>query len=120
MLSRRQLLTRAAGLVLIGYGFNGAWAEAPAPKVYRIAARRFIYTPETLEIAANQPAIIELTVTDVLMGFALPSLHLRTDIIPGQIARINLPALPAGEVPFLCDVFCGSGHEQMGGSLHVV
>jgi cytochrome c oxidase subunit II len=35
------------------------------------------------------------------------------------VARLRLVPERAGEFPFLCDVFCGDGHEGMSGLLVV-
>ena len=54
------------------------------------------------------------------MGFNIPALKLRTDIVPGQIARLRLTPAQVGSYDFLCDNFCGDGHEDMNGRLIVV
>lgn len=117
MTHRRQFLR--ASLAMLTAGSIGGLVRAAEPAVFRINARRFTYTPATLDIPAHQTVILELTVSDAVMGFNLPDLKLRTDLVPGQTARLTLPPLPPGEVPFLCDVFCGSGHEDMSGVLRV-
>ena len=35
------------------------------------------------------------------------------------VTRIALPPMPAGTYDFLCDNFCGDGHESMHGRLVV-
>jgi cytochrome c oxidase subunit 2 len=47
-------------------------------------------------------------------------LHVRTDIVPGKITRLPLTFPRAGKLGFLCDNFCGSGHEEMAGSFNVI
>ncbi|WP_283149838.1 cupredoxin domain-containing protein [Silvimonas soli] len=114
----RRLFLRGTLTALVT-GSTMGLVRAAEPPVFRISARRFTYTPATLDIPAHQTVILELTVSDIVMGFNLPDLKLRTDLVPGQTARLTLPPLPPGEVPFLCDVFCGSGHEDMSGVLRV-
>ncbi len=49
-------------------------------------------------------------------GFNVPDLKLRRDLVPGQVVRIELQApASAGTLDFLCDNFCGEGHETMHG-----
>ena len=60
-----------------------------------------------------------MSAPEVVMGFNLPDYKLRTDIIPGQVSRLTLTADKAGTFPFLCDIFCGDGHEGMSGKLVV-
>jgi cytochrome c oxidase subunit 2 len=62
---------------------------------------------------------LELSTEDVLMGFAAPDFGVRSDILPGQITRLTFTPDKAGSFVFLCDVFCGSGHENMNGTIHV-
>jgi cytochrome c oxidase subunit 2 len=53
------------------------------------------------------------------MGFNLPDYGVRTDIVPGQEAVLRFVADKPGHFTFLCDVFCGNGHENMSGELVV-
>jgi cytochrome c oxidase subunit 2 len=43
----------------------------------------------------------------------------RSDIMPGMVSRIRFTPDKAGEFPFHCDIFCGSGHESMSGVMTV-
>jgi cytochrome c oxidase subunit 2 len=49
----------------------------------------------------------------------VPDFKIRATIIPGQTAEVPLTPTKTGEFMFLCDVFCGSGHETMEGTLRV-
>jgi cytochrome c oxidase subunit 2 len=53
------------------------------------------------------------------MGFNVPDLGARADILPGQVARVRLVPDKVGTFEFHCDIFCGSGHEQMSGTIVV-
>ena len=44
---------------------------------------------------------------------------IRTDIVPDKETRVTVTPDKAGKFAFLCDVFCGDGHEEMGGVLIV-
>ena len=122
-LNRRAALTSAA-LALLGLGYGAAFvaAEAAAPraKVVRITARRFSYNPGHLSLKKGVPVVLELESLDVLMGFNLPDFGLRADVLPGKMTRVRFVPDKAGQFVFLCDIFCGSGHEQMQGTLTVV
>jgi cytochrome c oxidase subunit 2 len=54
------------------------------------------------------------------MGFNLPDFNVRADIVPEKTARVSLVPDKAGTFTFLCDVFCGDGHEKMSGQITVV
>ncbi|MDN0077443.1 cupredoxin domain-containing protein [Crenobacter sp. SG2303] len=119
MISRRQFLIGLGGGMAIA-ATTPLLMAAGSERVIHITARRFEYTPSTVTIAAGEAVILEILVSDVVMGFNLPDLKLRADLVPGQPARLRLPPQPAGELPFFCDVFCGSGHENMNGVIKVV
>jgi len=91
-----------------------------ADKVIPIRAKRFTYSPARITVKKNLPVIFELTSEDVMMGFNVPDFNVRSDIVPGKTTRLRLVPDKTGEFVFLCDVFCGSGHEDMNGKLIVV
>ena len=70
-------------------------------------------------LKVNEPVIFRLTTADVVMGFSVPEFGVRATLIPGQAVDLPLTPTKAGEFMFLCDVFCGSGHENMEGTLRV-
>ena len=86
----------------------------------RISARKFAFTPSELRLERGVPVLLELTTADVFMGFNAPELNLRADIVPGQVARLAFTPQKAGRFDFLCDVFCGEGHEKMSGKIRVI
>ena len=66
------------------------------------------------------PVILEFTAPEVAMGFDAPGLKLNTEIPQeNPCAWRSRPDRP-GEFEFVCDVFCGSGHEDMGGVIKVL
>ena len=100
--------------------YVAAQAATPREKVIRISAKRFDYTPGKLTLKKGQPVILEFTTKDVLMGFNLPDFNLRADIVPGKVTRVRFVPDKTGSFTFLCDIFCGTGHERMQGSIAVV
>jgi cytochrome c oxidase subunit 2 len=98
---------------------SAAWADEPEPRVIAISARRFEFSPAQLELKLGEPVILELTTEDVHMGFDAPALGLHADILPGRVARVPFTPSKEGSFEFACDVFCGSGHEDMGGVIKV-
>jgi cytochrome c oxidase subunit 2 len=102
---------------LLGYV---AVQAAPRTKVIKISAKRFDYSPGHLTLKKGEPVILELTSRDVLMGFNLPDFNLRADVVPEKATRVTFVPDKTGTFTFLCDVFCGSKHEEMHGTLTVV
>jgi cytochrome c oxidase subunit 2 len=115
------VLPLAAAMILAGgAAYVAVHSAAPREKVVSIIAKRFEYLPGHLTLKKGEPVILELTSRDVLMGFNLPDFKLRADMLPGKIVRVRFVPDRAGSFIFLCDVFCGAGHEQMQGTLTVV
>lgn len=90
-----------------------------APRVIKVHARRFVFTPNRIPLAPHERVTFELTAEDALMGFSIPQLGVRADVPPGIVVHLSAEAGEAGTVQFLCDIFCGSGHETMNGVLVV-
>ena len=115
---RRRRLT--AGLVLLGIGALGLRAAAqPAQQTVRIVAKRFEWLPSEVHLKKGVTTVIELTSADVPMGFSAPDFKVRADVLPGTISRVTVTPEKAGSFAFVCDVFCGSGHEDMQGTIVV-
>ena len=115
----------AATVALIGLGIGisvvATYAVAkPKERVIRISAKRFDYTPGNLTLKKGEAVLLELTSKDVLMGFNLPGFNLRADIVPGKVTRVRFVPDKAGTFTFLCDIFCGTRHEEMNGRITVV
>jgi cytochrome c oxidase subunit II len=120
MNTQRRRLTLAVGSLLLAAGAGAlSVAAAPQPKVIKIVARRFTYTPNRIMLTKGEPVVFELTTSDVLMGFSLPDFGTRADIEPGKVTKLDFTPDKVGTFAFLCDIFCGSGHETMNGTIVV-
>lgn len=108
-------------LLALGVVTSSAWVAAqPQEQVIRVSAKKFAFSPDTITLKLGVPVILEFTTQDVLMGFNVPDLALRADIIPGQITRLRIVPGKVGQFTFFCDIFCGTGHEEMTGMIRVV
>jgi len=94
-------------------------ARAAEPRVIRIVAKRFSYTPSEITLKKGEPVVLELTSEDRVHGFKLPAFKIRTDVRPKEVARVPLTPDKTGTFTFACDVFCGDGHDDMSGTLVV-
>ena len=114
---RRRLIV---GLALLGVGGLGAVASAQtSEQVIRVVAKRFDFTPNKIQLKKGVPVVLEFTTLDVPMGFNLPDFKVRTDILPDKVSRVRLVPDKTGTFDFVCDIFCGSGHESMEGTIVV-
>ena len=123
-MSDKKTLRIVAGAALLAVGslvtYVAAQSAEPKEKVIKITAKKFNYTPGTVTLKKGVPVILEFRTQDVLMGFNLPDFNARADIVPGKTTRLRLVPDKTGTFVFLCDVFCGTGHEEMNGKLTVV
>lgn len=94
-------------------------AAADERQVIRITAKKFEFSPKDITVKKGIPVILELESLDRLHGFSCPALGIRADINPDTLTKVTFIADKAGTFPFHCDVFCGSGHEEMEGTITV-
>lgn len=122
--SRRNLCLGAlAGIggLLCGSAIN---AQEPVrasarERVIKITAKKFSYTPNQITIKKGEAVVLEFTSVDFVHGFNIPDMHMRADLMPGRITRVRLQTDESRAYDFLCDNFCGSGHEEMNGKIIV-
>src|SRR3954466_10802867 len=116
-MNRRQVL--GAALLAVGAGSLGAVAAAPKARVVKVRAKRFVFTPREIKLKKGEPVVFELVTEDIFMGMNIPDFKVRSDIVPGKTMKLAFTPDKAGTFTFLCDVFCGEGHEGMSGQLVV-
>jgi cytochrome c oxidase subunit II len=83
------------------------------------AGKDDIEVPGELHVPVNRPVIIELSSKDVIHNFALPSMRIAQDAIPGSIIPMWFKPLKTGTYEVVCGQLCGLGHYSMKGSLVV-
>jgi len=119
LLPRRRVMAVAAagglGLVLSAWRVQ-AQSEA---RVIPVSAKKFTYDPDEIHLKVGEAVVLELKSLDVVMGFNCPDFKVRSDILPGRVSRVELKPDKPGAFPFFCDIFCGSGHEDMNGAFIV-
>ena len=111
-------LAMIAGVGVLAYTTYSA-PRADDVKVIRINAKKFDFTPSEITVKKGVPVALELTSSDRVHGFSLPDFKLTAKIEPGKVTRVEFTPDKTGEFTFSCNIFCGSGHEDMAGSLIV-
>lgn len=109
----------AAPTVLFALDAVAQTEVKPESQVIRIEARKFVYTPNQIALKKGASVILEFHALDFVHGFSIPDMHIRADLHPGIPTRIALTPDATGEFDFLCDNFCGEGHENMSGKIIV-
>jgi cytochrome c oxidase subunit II len=121
-LNRRNWIGHVLGLgavPVLAISARGVFAQAAEPQVVKIVARRFTYTPAEFRVKAGRPVVLEFTSLDFVHGFNMPDLKVRADLPPGKVTRVPVTPAKPGVYDFLCDNFCGDGHEEMHGRMIV-
>ena len=125
-LARNTWLTAASVAVAM---FSLAFTARPAlsaladaisnEREVKIVAERYEYSPNTVVLKKGEPVILHLVSRDRLHGFNVNGLGMRADVMPGEEVRIRVVPDKVGSFPFKCDLYCGSGHTDMGGVIVV-
>jgi cytochrome c oxidase subunit II len=118
VLENRRYLLKAGLLVAAGAAL-GERVFAQNERVVKVVARKWVFLPADIQLKKGEPVTLEFTAPEVVMGFNAPDFKVRADIIPGQVAKVRFTADKTGTFTFLCDIFCGDGHEDMSGTLVV-
>ena len=117
--SRRTLLGWMLAAAVVPVVSVVSRSDAAAPRVIPMRARRFVFIPDRVKLKAGETVVLSITAEDVVMGFSAPDFDVRADLPPGQAIKVTLTAGKPGSYGFLCDIFCGSGHENMSGLIEV-
>jgi cytochrome c oxidase subunit 2 len=104
---------------LAGLLAKGVWA-APEERVVTISAMKFDFVPDKVTLKRGEPVILELSSLDRTHGFTIPELGVRADIPESGSARVRVMPDHVGSFAFRCDLFCGSGHEEMEAVIEVI
>ena len=83
------------------------------------AAKDDIVVLGELHVPVDRPVIIELSSKDVIHNFALPSMRMAQDAIPGQLIPMWFKPIKPGSYEVVCGQLCGLGHYGMKGMLVV-
>jgi cytochrome c oxidase subunit 2 len=123
-MDRRWALRQFGRIALLGALAGGAATARRSvasgnAQVVEVVAQRFRFTPNEIAPRSGQPAVLALTSLDFVHGFKVPELGMRTDLISGAATRVAIKTLEPGRNDFLCNNFCGGGHEEMNGTIVV-
>lgn len=119
--SRRRVVTgimASTGVATIGLSVLGM-VHAQTVREINIVAQRFKFVPNVMDIKRGKPVLLHISSLDFVHGFSVPDLGIRSDLLPGMVTHIQMTPTEIGRLDFLCDNFCGDGHEQMNGHFNV-
>jgi cytochrome c oxidase subunit II len=91
----------------------------PAPRRIPVLAAKFAFDTPEIRVRKGEAVTLVLTSPDFVHGFSVPDLDARVDLVPGRTVELELKPARPGRFVFLCDNFCGEGHDRMTGFLIV-
>jgi cytochrome c oxidase subunit 2 len=105
--------------VLLGVAAFHAKTAASGPERIALKATKFDFAVKEIRVRKGRPVTLVLTTPDFVHGFAVPDFNARVDLVPGKTVELTFTPERAGRFVFLCDNFCGEGHDRMTGFLVV-
>lgn len=73
-----------------------------------------------LELEVNQSYRLHLTSLDWQHGFSLQPANINLQVLPGYEMVLTVTPDKVGEYSVICNEYCGIGHHNMVGKIHVV
>ena len=73
-----------------------------------------------LKLPVGEPAILQITATDVIHGYAIVPMRIQQDAIPGTDIPMWFRPLKTLETSVVCAQLCGEGHGDMVGIMEVI
>lgn len=84
-----------------------------------LVAKMWSFDPEVIEIPGGSVVDFYLTSQDVVHGFHINEKGVNMMAVPGSINKITTRFDVPGVYRFVCNEFCGLGHQNMAGSIIV-
>lgn len=76
--------------------------------------------PNVMYIPIDTPIVTDMTSTDVIHSFFIPSFRVKRDTVPGMRSKVTFTATKLGDFQIFCTEFCGASHSKMRGTVRVV
>ena len=84
-----------------------------------MVAKKWVFEPNTITVNEGDTVTLHITSIDVDHGISIPTFGVNQKLEPGDEVDVTFVADKKGSFPFICNVFCGSGHTDMTGTLIV-
>lgn len=85
-----------------------------------MVAARYGFFPPVIEVPEDTPITFRMASADVLHGVHVPQTNVTSMIVPGYVSQVTTSIPNPGQYSFLCNEYCGLGHDQMWSRLKVV
>ncbi len=77
------------------------------------------FRPDVMNVPVNSTVTFYVTSADVQHGFKIEGTNANLQILPGQVSKVTVTFTTKGQYHFICDEYCGVGHQNMFGTLTV-
>jgi cytochrome c oxidase subunit 2 len=119
ILAAGAIVVLAAGVAAVAIRAQSG-GDATQAKEVQITAKKYDFSPSTVEVSAGTKIIFKITAEDREHGFEIAGAKTGcVKIKKGETATVEYLAEKAGTVEFKCCVFCGMGHGGMKGKIVV-
>jgi len=109
----------AAGIAAVAIRAQSG-GNATQTKEVQMTAKKYEFSPNTVEVTAGTKIIFKITAEDREHGFQIAGAKDGcVKIKKGETATVEYLAEKAGTVEFKCCVYCGLGHGGMKGKIVV-
>lgn len=98
----------------------GVKENADGSLTVTMVAARYGFFPPIIDVPSDTMVKFRVASADVLHGMHVPNTNATTMIVPGYIAEVTTSFPTAGKYSFLCNEYCGLGHDSMWSRLNVV
>jgi cytochrome c oxidase subunit 2 len=85
-----------------------------------MVAARYGFFPPVTDVPVDTPVKFRIASADVLHGVHVPYTNAATMIVPGYVSEFTTTFPKTGKYSFLCNEYCGLGHDSMWSRLNVV
>ena len=119
-------------MIVFFWGFHDFMRMRVAPhdaKEIKVTGQRWFWSfdyPEgasavnELVVPVNKPIKLLLSSADVIHSFFVPNFRIKMDVLPNRYTIAWFEAPQEGTYDLYCAEFCGKGHSEMLGKVHVV
>lgn len=77
------------------------------------------WNPKEITVPVGSTVTFFITSKDVMHGFMVWNTNLNIMVIPGEVSRVTITFDEPGEYPYICNEYCGIGHQTMAGKVIV-
>lgn len=92
---------------------------APTEVTIQMTAKQWEFIPSTVTVKKGQKVKLVITSTDVAHGIGIPDFGVSAALAVGKTTTLEFTPDKTGSFTFFCNVFCGSSHREMKGTLIV-